>query len=119
MFQKKSFSIPSDSSGILLVSIIEIRNCSFRRLAISGKFLKVVIKDTKPLLLKKKKKKLRAITVRSMHYSHKRDGMTYQFVDNGLVLLKKRMNTLGKEIFGPICKNFKIKKFRIVFRKIF
>lgn len=119
MFQKESFSIPSDSSGILLVRIIEIRRCSSRRLAKSGKFLKIVIKNTKPLLLKRRRKKLRAITIRSMHYYRKSDGTTYNFCDNGLVLLKKRMNTVGKELFGPICKNLKIKKFRIAFKKVF
>lgn len=45
--------------------------------------------------------------------------MSYIFNDNALVLLKKRMNTVGKELFGPICKNLKIKKFRVAFRKVF
>ena len=108
MFQKESFSIPSDSSGILLVRIIEIRRCSRRRLAKVGKFLKVVIRNTKPILIKRRKKKLRSIAIRSLHYFKKMDGMTYQFCDNALVLLKKRMNTVGKEMFGPVCKNLKI-----------
>jgi large subunit ribosomal protein L14 len=119
MFQKESFSIPSDSSGILLVRVIEFRRCSNRRLAKVGKFLKVVIRNTKPLLIKRRKKKLRAITIRSLHYFTKSDGLTYLFCDNALVLLKKRMNTVGKELFGPICKNLKIKKFRVAFKKIF
>ena len=119
MFQKESFTIPSDSSGILLVRVIEIRRCSTRRLAKVGKFLKVVIRNTKPILLKRRKKKLRAITIRTAHYLKKSDGLVYTFLDNALVLLKKRMNTVGKELFGPICKNLKIKKFRVAFKKIF
>lgn len=119
MFQKESFSIPSDSSGILLVRVIEIRRCSRRRLAKIGKFLKVVIRNTKPILVKRRKKKLRALVIRSAHYFKKSDGMSYQFSDNALVLLKKRMNTVGKELFGPICKNLKIKKFRVAFKKVF
>lgn len=119
MFQKESFTIPSDSSGILLVRVIEIRRCSSRRLAKVGKFLKVVIRETKPLLIKRRKKKLRAITLRSLHYFYKADGLSYQFCDNALALLKKRMNTVGKELFGPVCKNLKIKKFRTAFKKVF
>lgn len=119
MFQKESFSIPSDSSGILLVRIIEIRRCSSLRLAKVGKFLKVVIRATKPILIKRRKKKLRALTIRSLHFFKKSDGLTYQFCDNALVLLKKRMNTVGKELFGPICKNLKIRKFRVAFKKVF
>lgn len=119
MFQKESFSIPSDSSGILLVRIIEVRRCSTTRLAKVGKFLRIVIRNTKPILLKRRKRKLRAITIRTSHSLRKSDGLTYLFIDNALVLLKKRMNTVGKELFGPICKNLKIKKFRVAFKKVF
>ena len=119
MFQKESFTIPSDSSGILLVRIIEIRRCITTRLAKVGKFLKIVIRNTKPILLKRRKKKLRAITIRTSHFLKKSDGMVYNFCDNALVLLKKRMNTVGKELFGPICKNLKIRKFRVAFKKVF
>lgn len=119
MFQKESFTIPSDSSGILLVRVIELRRCSRVRLAKVGSFLRVVIRNTKPILLKRRKRKLRAIVIRTSHYLKKKDGLTYSFVDNALVLLKKRMNTVGKELFGPICKNLKIKKFRVAFKKVF
>lgn len=119
MFQKESFSIPSDSSGILLVRVIEIRRCSKHKLAKVGKFLRVVIRNTKPILIKRRKRKLRAICIRTNHHLFKSDGMSYLFSDNALVLLKKRMNTVGKELFGPICKNLKIKKFRVAFKKVF
>lgn len=119
MFQKESFTIPSDSSGILLVRVIELRRCSTARLAKVGKFLKVVIRNTKPILLKRRKRKVRAIVIRTTHFLKKSDGLVYNFCDNALVLLKKRMNTIGKELFGPICKNLKIKKFRIAFKKIY
>ncbi len=119
MFQKESFTIPSDSSGILLVRVIELRRCSTRRLAKVGKFLRVVIRNTKPVLLKRRKKKLRALCIRTKHLLSKSDGLVYSFHDNALVLLKKRMNTVGKELFGPICKNLKIKKFRVAFKKVF
>lgn len=84
-----------------------------------GKFLRVVIRNTKPILIKRRKKKLRAIAVRTQHTLFKSDGLSYSFLDNGLVLLKKRMNTVGKELFGPICKNLKIRKFRVAFKKVF
>lgn len=47
MFQKNSFSIPSDSSGILLVKVIQTRRCSTRKHADIGKFLRVVLKIQK------------------------------------------------------------------------
>ena len=57
MFQKNSFSIPSDSSGILMVKIIQIRKCSTRKQAKICRFLKVVIRNTRIILNKIKKKK--------------------------------------------------------------
>eukprot|EP00919_Chromeraceae_sp_WS-2016_P074811 GHVR01177051.1.p2 GENE.GHVR01177051.1~~GHVR01177051.1.p2 ORF type:complete len:122 (-),score=10.21 GHVR01177051.1:4959-5324(-) len=119
MFQKGSFTIPSDSSGILLVKVIQSRKCSNLRHAKVGSFLNVVIRNTKPELLKKRKKKLRSIVIRSSHNYLRIDGLTYCFNFNALVLLKKRMNTVGKEVFGPTCKELKIKKFRIPFKKIY
>ena len=37
MFQKNSFSVPSDSSGILMVKVIQIRKCSVRKQAKIGR----------------------------------------------------------------------------------
>lgn len=119
MFQKGSFSIPSDSSGILLVKVIQTRRCSSRKHAGIGKFLKVVLRATKTKLSKRRKRKVRAIVVRSKKIYTKSGGLYYQFANNSLVLLKKRMNTIGKELYGPTSKELKIKKFRIAFKYVF
>lgn len=119
MFQKNSFSIPSDSSGILLVKVIQTRRCSTKKHAKIGKFLKVVIKNTKTKLNRIRKKKSRAITVRTNHMVYIRRGKYYNFFDNSLVLLKKRMNSRGKELYGPTSKELKIRKFRVAYRCIF
>lgn len=119
MFQKNSFSVPSDSSGILLVKVIQTRRCSNTKHAKIGKFLKVVVKNTKTKLNRIRKKKSRAIVVRTNHMTYIRKGKYYNFYDNALVLLKKRMNSRGKELYGPISKELKIRKFRIAYRCIF
>lgn len=119
MFQKGSFSIPSDSSGILLVKVIQTRRCSTRKHADIGKFLRVVLRLTKVKLNKRRKRKVRAIVIRSQRTYYKNFGMYYKFESNNLVLLKKRMNTVGKELYGPTSKMLKIKKFRVAFRYLF
>jgi ribosomal protein L14 len=75
MFQKHSYSIPSDSSGILLVKVIQTRRCSPRKHAKIGKFLKIVIRNTKPELLRKRKKKSKSIVIRSSHFLTKNFGL--------------------------------------------
>jgi len=39
------------------------------------------------------------------------DGTAIRFDYNSVVVLKKRLTPEGKEIFGPIVRNFKKKKF--------
>ena len=119
MFQKGSFTIPSDSSGIYLVRVIQARRTSMRRHAVITKFLRVVIRRTKPVLRRRRKKKMRAIVIRTQAYNFKRGGVSYTFFDNALVLLKRRMNTLGKELYGPTALSLRIRKFRIAFQYIF
>lgn len=119
MFQKGSFTIPSDSSGVLLVKIIQTRRCSVRKHAGIGKFLRVVLRATKTRLSKRRKRKVRAIVVRSKRMYFKKFGLYYNFANNSVVLLKKRMNTIGKELYGPTSKELKIKKFRIAFKYIY
>ena len=92
---------------------------STRKHATIGIFLRVVLKSVKPDLWKKRKKKVRAIVIRSKMFFFKNDGMSYRFSNNSLVLLKKRMNTIGKELYGPTSKKLKIKKFRVAFKYIY
>ena len=119
MFQKNSFSIPSDSSGVLLVKVIEAYRSSIIRHAKIGKFMKVVIKNTKTNLNKFKKRKSRSICIRTSHIINTNKSYYYYFKDNALVLLKKRMNTRGRELYGPTSKHLKIKKFKVAFRYVF
>ncbi len=112
MFQKNSFSAPSDTSGVFLVKIIQTRRCSFRKHAKTGKFLRIVLKQTKPHSLRRRKKRMRGLTLRTSHKFFRPDGMTFKFDYNALVILRRRMNTLGREVIGPTSKEMKIKKFR-------
>lgn len=112
MLQKGSFTVPSDSSGVYLVKVIQTRRCSFRKHAKTGKFLRLVIRKTKPKLIKRRKKRMRGIVIRSSHKFLRPDGLTFKFDKNAVVILRRRMNTLGKEVLGPTSKEMRIKKFR-------
>lgn len=119
MLQKGSFLVPSDTSGVYLMKIIQTRRCSTRLHAKSGKFIRIVIRQIKTKLIKKRKRRMRGLVIRSNHYSNKADGMVYKFDKNAAVILKKRMNTFGKDVIGPTCKRMKIKKFRASIVSIF
>jgi ribosomal protein L14 len=124
MFQKQSFSVPSDSSGVWTVKVIQTRRCSTRKHADICKFLRIVIKTSKVLFYRrrrilKRRQRKRALVIRSQRYYFKNCGLTYNFANNSLVLLKRRLNTWGKEVCGPTSKQMKIKKFRIFFNFVF
>ena len=119
MFQKESFTIPSDSSGIYIAKVIQVRRCRQRVHAIENCFVRVVLKYTKVALLKQRKRLKRGFVIRSKKYTRKQDGVVFSFQDNALVILKKRMNTLGKEIYGPGKKKCRPLKFRVNLRAHF
>lgn len=102
-----------------MVKVMQTYRVSTRRHACIGGFTKVILKNTRARLLKKRKKKMKAIVIRTKAITSKTSGVYYRFFDNGLVLLKRRLNTLGKEIKGPTSTGLKIKKFRIAFNAIF
>lgn len=112
MLQKNSFLVPSDTSGVFLIKVIQTRRCSTRKHAKTGKFLRVVIKKTKPKLIRRRKRRMRGIVIRSSHRFLRRDGLVFFFEKNAAVILKRRMNTLAKDTLGPTSKELKIKKFR-------
>lgn len=85
----------------------------------SWAFFKNNSKKYKICFNKNKKKKSRAIVVRTKHMHYLKKGKYYNFCDNALVLLKKRMNSRGKELYGPTSKALKIKKFRVAYRCVF
>lgn len=71
LFQKGSFTIPTDSSGILLVKIFQVRRTSDRKHSTITTFGRVVLRAAKYRLNKKRKRKFRAIVVRSQQYFSK------------------------------------------------
>ena len=76
-----------------------------------GDYIKVSIRNVKPESSLKKGKKRKAIIVRHVFGSLKKDGSFSKFNNNVCVLLKKRTSPIGKEIEGPIFYGFKKKKF--------
>ena len=111
MIQKTSILIPSDKSGVLTVNVFHLYKGFSRKVAHFGDFVKVSVRKTKPenILIKKSKKK--SIIIRTKKSISLVDGSQVRYNYNSVVLLKKRLTPEGKEIYGPITRNFKKKKF--------
>lgn len=118
MIKKTSYLIPADRCGVWWVKTIHLYLGWNRKTAYLNNFVKTSVKSAKARNKLKKKMKPAGVLIRLRKESLKNDGTTFQFNQNNLVLLKKRMTPRGKELYGPITWKSKKKKFRSSFAGI-
>lgn len=111
MIQKTSILIPADKCGVLSVNTFHLYRGFSRKYSNFGDFIKVSVRKTKPENTLTKKSKRKAIIIRTKKNLLICDGTSIRFNYNSAVILKKRLTPEGKEIFGPIVRNLKKKKF--------
>ena len=111
MIQKSTILIPADKCGVLSVNTFHLYKGFYRKHSNFGDFIKVSIRKTKPENFLTKKSKRKAIVIRTKKELTICDGTNVRFNYNSAVILKKRLTPEGKEIFGPIVRNLKKKKF--------
>ena len=111
MIQKNTILVPSDKCGVLTVNTFHLYKGFYRKFSCFGEYIKVSIRKTKPENFLIKKSKRKAIIIRTRKYTTICDGILVKFNYSSVIVLKKRLTPEGKEIFGPILRNFKKKKF--------
>jgi large subunit ribosomal protein L14 len=111
MIQKTTILVPADKCGVLTVNTFHLYKGFSRKTSTFGDFIKISVRKIKPENLLTKKSKRKAIIVRTKKELSIGDGSYIRFDYNSVVLLKKRLTPEGKEIFGPILRTFKKKKF--------
>lgn len=111
MIQKNSICIPADKCGVLTVNTFHLYKGFSRKTSAFGDYIKVSVRKIKPENPLSKKAKRKAIIVRTKKELTISDGTYIRFDYNSVVLLKKRLTPEGKEIFGPILRTFKKRKF--------
>jgi len=111
MIQKSSILIPSDKCGVFTVNTFHLYKGFSRKFSKFSEFVKISVRKTKPENNLIKKTKRKAIIIRTKKNILLNDGSSIRFDYNSAIILKKRLTPEGKEIFGPITRNFKKKKF--------
>ena len=111
MIQKSSILIPADKCGVLTINTFHLYKGFSRKFSKFSDYIKISIRKTKPDNILPKKTKRKAIIVRTRKNINLSDGSFVRFDYNSAIILKKRLTPEGKEIFGPIVRNFKKKKF--------
>lgn len=111
MIQKFTIVIPSDKCGVLTANTFHLYKGFSRKTSSFGDYIKISVRKVKPENTLTKKSKRKAIIIRTKKNLEISDGTFVRFLYNSVVILKKRLTPEGKEIFGPITRNFKKKKF--------
>lgn len=111
MIKKKTWVVPADRCGVWWVKVFHLYRGFSRKTAYTGDFIKGSVRVTKPENWISKKTKVHGIVVRVNKEVYRNDGTSIRFFENNVVLLKKRLTPKGKELYGPVTKVIKKKKF--------
>ncbi len=108
MVQKESLVIPIDKCGVGLVNVFHTYGSNVGWV---GSFLKISVRRVLPESKLRLKSKSFAIFVRSKFRYVKFDGTSIWSDHNGVVLLKRRLTPVGKELYGVAFNSVRRKKF--------
>jgi len=115
MIQQETRMKVADNSGAKEVLTIKVLGGSRRKYAHVGDQVVVTIKKAAPGSAVKKGEVLRAVVVRTVSKTHRKDGSYIGFDENACVLIKEDKSPSGTRIFGPVARELREKGYsRIV-----
>ena len=110
MIQVESRLSVADNSGAKEVLCIKVLGGSKRRFASVGDTIVVTVKDAIPKGKVKKGTVHKAVIVRTRKELKRVDGSTIKFDSNAAVLINTQGEPVGTRIFGPVCRELRMKK---------
>ena len=115
MIQQETRMKVADNSGAKEVLTIKVLGGSRRKYAHVGDQVVVTIKKAAPGSAVKKGEVLKAVVVRTVSKTHRKDGSYIGFDENACVLIKEDKSPSGTRIFGPVARELREKGYsRIV-----
>ncbi|MEE9543576.1 MAG: 50S ribosomal protein L14 [Thermodesulfobacteriota bacterium] len=101
----------ADNSGAKRVSCIRVVGASNKKV---GRIGDVIVANIKEALHDGKVKKgevVRAVIVRTVKETKRKDGSSIKFDENSVVIINKDNEPIGTRIFGPVARELRAKKF--------
>jgi large subunit ribosomal protein L14 len=111
MVQQESILKIADNTGARKALVIRVLGGSRRRYARLGDIVVVTIKDALPTGQVKKGEVAKAVIVRTVKETRRRDGSYIRFDDNAAVLITDTREPRGTRIFGPVGRELREKRF--------
>ena len=111
MIQEESNLVVADNSGAKSVRSIRVRGGSDRRYAGVGDIVVVTVKSAIPGGTVKKGEVSRAVIVRTVKETRRKDGTYIKFDENAAVLINNQNEPKGTRIFGPVARELRDRQF--------
>ena len=111
MVQQETILKIADNSGARRALVIRVLGGSKRRYAGLGDKVVVAIKDAIPTGQVKKGDVAKAVIVRTVKETRRKDGSYIRFDENAAVILKSDGDPRGTRIFGPVGRELRDKRF--------
>jgi large subunit ribosomal protein L14 len=111
MVQQETIVKVADNSGARRALVIRVLGGSKRRYGGIGDTVVVTIKDAIPTGQVKKGDVAKAVIVRTVKETRRRDGSYIRFDENAVVLINDQGEPRATRIFGPVARELREKKY--------
>ena len=111
MIQQESMVKVADNSGAKRALVIRVLGGSRRRYAGLGDQVIVAVKDALPNGTVKKSDVARAVVVRTVKETRRKDGSYIRFDENAVVIINEAGEPRATRIFGPVARELREKRF--------
>jgi large subunit ribosomal protein L14 len=111
MIQQESMVRVADNSGAKRALVIRVLGGTRRRYAGLGDVVIVAVKDALPNGTVKKSDVARAVVVRTVKETRRKDGSYIRFDENAVVIINEQGEPRATRIFGPVARELREKRY--------
>ena len=111
MIQQESVVKVADNSGAKRALVIRVLGGTRRRYAGLGDLVIVAVKDALPNGTVKKSDVARAVVVRTVKETRRKDGSYIRFDENAVVIINDAGEPRATRIFGPVARELRERRF--------
>ena len=111
MIQEETNLAVADNSGAKKVRCIRVLGGHEKRYASIGDIVVVSVKSAIPNSPVKKGEVVKAVIVRTVKETRRKDGSIIRFDENAAVILNANLEPRGTRIFGPVARELREKNF--------
>ena len=111
MIQQESMVKVADNSGAKTALVIRVLGGTRRRYAGLGDIVVVAVKNALPNGTVKKSDVAKAVVVRTVKETRRKDGSYIRFDENAVVIINDAGEPRATRIFGPVARELREKRF--------